>query len=324
MFSVSVIICSHNPREDYLRRTLEGLKAQTLPLTDWELLVVDNASKEPLAGRFDLSWHPNARFLQESKTGKTHALLRGIGEAKGDLMMTVDDDNVLRPDYLQTTLKISADYPWLGAWGGSCIAEFESTPPDELRPWLYGLMIEKLDVSIWAKLPTGGPALPPGAGMAFRRNVAMRYREQVLHDPVRQALDRSGKMLSSGGDSDLALCGFALDLGAGRFPELELTHLISAKRLTIEYLEALFEGAGYGGTVLVAIHDRERQFPGQLGSGMLRILLLRIAMLIAGKGRVERQIRLAEERGRLAARRDLQRMGYFERQDKGAEKGTGK
>ena len=301
----------HNTREDYLRRTLDGLKAQTLPTTDWELLIVDNASKDPIEGRFDLSWHPNARFLFEKKTGKTHALLKAIEAFQGELLLTVDDDNVLRPDFLQASLKISAECPWLGAWGGSCIPEYETEPPAELRPWLYGLTVEKLTHSIWAKLPMGGPALPPGAGMAVRRPVALYYREQVLHDPMRLALDRAGKSLSSGGDSDLALCGFALGLGAGRFPELELTHLIAGNRLTMEYIEPLFEGAGYGGTVLAAIHDKERRFPGQLEASALRIFLLRLAMLLTGKNRVEKKIRLAQERGRLAARRDLERMGYF-------------
>ena len=115
MLLVSVIICSHNPREDYLRRVLDALKAQTLPIKDWELLLVDNASKEPMAGRFDLSWHPNARHLREEKTGLTHARLCGIAEAKAGLLVFVDDDNVLRADYLQAALKISKEWPQLGA-----------------------------------------------------------------------------------------------------------------------------------------------------------------------------------------------------------------
>jgi glycosyltransferase involved in cell wall biosynthesis len=309
MFAISVIICTHNPRPEYLRRTLEGLKAQTLPLKDWELLVVDNASTEPLAGRFDISWHPNARFLSEPTTGKTHALLRAIGEAKAELLMTVDDDNVLRPDFLQASLKIGAEYPWLGAWAGSCVPEFEVEPAAELRPWLFALTLEKFTVAIWSKLPTGGRALPPGAGMAFRRNVALRYREQVLRDPLRLALDRSGQKLNGGGDSDLALCGFALGLGTGRFPELELTHLVSARRLTLEYIEGLFEGSGYSGIVLVAIHDPERL--DQHRTSALKIFLLNLFMFATGKNRVDRRIRVAEERGRLLAYRDLERMGVL-------------
>jgi glycosyltransferase involved in cell wall biosynthesis len=309
MLPVSVIICSHNPREDYLRRVLDALQAQTLPSKDWELLLVDNASKEPLARRFDLSWQPNARHVREEKTGLTHARLCGIAEAKGDVLVFVDDDNVLRADYLAACLKISAAWPQLGAWGGSCIPEFEVEPPAELRPWLHGLLIEKLKEPLWAKLPAGGPALPAGAGMAVRRAVATYYREQVLRDPMRQALDRSGKTLGSGGDSDMALCGYPLGLGTGRFPELELTHLINARRLTLEYLAGIHEGFGYGSTMLVAIHDREGRYPGQFLISPLRFFALRLALL--RKSRPERVIKLAEARGRLAARRELERMGFF-------------
>jgi glycosyltransferase involved in cell wall biosynthesis len=309
MFAVSAIVCTHNPREDYLRRTLEGLKAQALPLKDWELLLVDNASNEPLAGRFDLSWHPHARHVREEKTGLTHARLCGIAAARAELLIFVDDDNVLRADYLQASLKIAADYPKLGAWNGSCIPEFEAEPPAELRPWLGGLLIEKLAAPIQAMIPRGGPALPTGAGLSVRRTVALRYREEVLRDPLRQALDRSGKNLGSGGDSDLALCGYALGLGAGRFPELELTHLISARRLTLEYLERLHEGFGHGGTILVAIHDRENL--GGLKTSPFKLVLSRMKMLAMGKGKVERRIKMAERRGRLLALQELKRSGII-------------
>ena len=314
MFQVSVIICSHNPREDYLRRVLTALKAQTLLPNDWELLLIDNASKDPIEKRFDISWHPNARFVREEKLGLTHARLRGIAECNGELLVFVDDDNVLRNDYLQACMKIGSEYPWLGAWGGSCIPEFEIEPPAELRPWLAGLLIEKLTTSVWAKLPTCGAALPFGAGMVVRRSVAMHYREEVLRDPIRQALGRTGKKLAAGEDSDMALCGFALNLGTGRFPELELTHLISAGRLTLRYIEGLHEGFGYSGVVLRAIHDKSWKVnQGTIQPGTLKMLLLRMAMLAQGKSHVERQIRLAEERGQMAAMQELARLGYFDR-----------
>src|SRR5271170_3727335 len=102
----SVIICTHNPRQDYLRLTLEGLEKQTLPKERWELLLIDNASKEPLAGKWDLSWHPNARHIREEELGLTPARLRGIKESKGGLLVFVDDDNVLEVNYLETALDI--------------------------------------------------------------------------------------------------------------------------------------------------------------------------------------------------------------------------
>ena len=56
---LSVILCTHNPRAAFLAETLAGLRAQTLPPERWELLVVDNASNQPLVP--DLAWHPRAR-----------------------------------------------------------------------------------------------------------------------------------------------------------------------------------------------------------------------------------------------------------------------
>ncbi len=304
---ISAIICTHNPRADYLPRVLDALRAQTLPLTDWELLLVDNASKEPLAGRIDLAWHPHARHLREEKTGLTHARLCGIAAASGELLVFVDDDNVLRADYLAACQKISANFPGLGAWSGSCLPEFEMEPAAELRPWLAGLVIEKITLPVWAKLRTSSAATPMGAGMVVRQSQARHYRELALKDPLRQSLDRSGQALGGGGDTDMALCGFDLGLGAGRFPELELTHLIPARRVTLEYLEGIHAGFGYGGVVMNAI-NQPGVLPPPTRWGNARLWVKNVLWRAAGKSRVERRLRLAEEKGKLRAQRELARI----------------
>jgi glycosyltransferase involved in cell wall biosynthesis len=52
---VSVILCTHNPRPDYLDRVLASLRGQTLPAEQWEFLLVDNASRQPLEEIWDIS-----------------------------------------------------------------------------------------------------------------------------------------------------------------------------------------------------------------------------------------------------------------------------
>src|SRR6202034_2788555 len=99
MLDVSVIICSLNPRPEYLRRVLESLRAQTLPPDRWELVLVDNASREPLAGRWDLSWHPHGRHAREEELGLTPARLKGIAECRGEIVVFADDDNILAADF---------------------------------------------------------------------------------------------------------------------------------------------------------------------------------------------------------------------------------
>ena len=105
---ISVIICTHNPRADYLGRTLDGLRSQELSAGEWELVLVDNASPEPVAPRFDLGWHPRARVVVEPEMGLTAARLRGISEASAPLLVFVDDDNVLSADYLKRALSLAA------------------------------------------------------------------------------------------------------------------------------------------------------------------------------------------------------------------------
>src|SRR5580658_7466146 len=113
MPAISVIICAHNPRRDYLSRALDALKAQSLPREQWELLLIDNASKEPLANSLDLSWHRGGRHVLEKELGLTPARLRGIREASGEVLVFVDDDNVLAPDYLDHALGIARSHPFV-------------------------------------------------------------------------------------------------------------------------------------------------------------------------------------------------------------------
>ena len=134
MLDASVIICTHNPRSDYFARVLDGLRNQTLPLHKWELLIVDNASRLPLASSWDISWHPNARHILESELGLSHARRRGIQEASADLIIFVDDDNVLDETYLAEAIKIKQEWPSLGVWGsGSIRGDFEVELPESLR-----------------------------------------------------------------------------------------------------------------------------------------------------------------------------------------------
>src|SRR3954465_534043 len=115
--ALSVIICTHNPRADYLARTLAGLRTQSLAADQWELVVIDNASREPLGSCFDFSWHPTARIVREDEVGLTPARLRGIAEARATPLALVDDDNILAPDYLERGVTLSQAWPNLGAWG---------------------------------------------------------------------------------------------------------------------------------------------------------------------------------------------------------------
>jgi glycosyltransferase involved in cell wall biosynthesis len=242
MILVTVIVCAHNPRPHYLNRVLDALRAQTLPLQKWELLLVDNASAEPLLGRVDLTWHPNARHIREMAVGLTHARLRGIAEAAADLLVFVDDDNVLKSDYVEHAQAIAAANPNLGVWSGCVRLEFEQSPAEWTIPYWNWLTAREVSEDLQFRSDTDSPNTPYGAGMCVRRLVALQYREQLLQSPERQAFGRKGASLTSAEDVDIALTACDMELNIGLFARLHVTHLIPPQRLTEEYLLRLRRG----------------------------------------------------------------------------------
>jgi glycosyltransferase involved in cell wall biosynthesis len=250
----SVVICTHNSRADHLDRTLDALRRQTLPLQDWELLLVDNASKIPLASGRDLSWHPNARHVLETQLGLSRARAQGIAEAAADLIVFVDDDNVLNETYLVETLRIARDCPFLGAWGAGCIqGEFEVEPLESLRSWLP---VRESAVPRWSNLAgsyllgeSPDEAIPWGAGLCIRRELAIAYREFCDQSSI-YITDRHGASLVGGGDTEIAFVCCSRGLGVGVFPELKLTHLIPRHRVSDQYLARFAEGTCLSNTLL--------------------------------------------------------------------------
>lgn len=293
---LSVILCAHNPDPGRLQRVLDSLRAQTLPGSAWELLLVDNASRPPLASRFDLVWHPHARICPESRLGLTWARLTGLAEAGTSLLVYVDDDNVLAPDYLATTQAIATEWPQLGAWSGDITPEFETPPCPGLTPYLELLALCPVPQDVWCNFRTAR-CLPRGAGLTVRRTVVEAFARRLATDPLRQQLGRRGASLASGEDSDLCATAVRLGYGLGLFSGLKLTHLIPRSRLTIEYLLRLQESMSFSWAVLNYLQDG----PSSLASGswLSRLgAIVRFAALSA----TARRFDLAGQRGKRRAR----------------------
>lgn len=256
---VTVIICAHNPRPEYLAQVLSALKAQTLPDDRWELLLIDNGSDQYLSERFDLRWHPLARHIREERLGLTRARIAGIRAACCELLVFVDDDNVLEPDYLEAALDVSNKWSILGAWGGQIHPQFEYPPPDWTKRFWPLLAIRELDDDRWSNLKDQTDTTPSGAGMCVRKRVADRYVSLVGTDKKRMDLDRKGASLTSCGDTDLAYVAYDIGLGTGLFKSLRLNHIIPAGRLDEQYLLRLVRGIAYSGSLLRALRGRKPQ-----------------------------------------------------------------
>jgi len=226
---------------DYLARVIDALKKQSLPKTNWELLVIDNGSEKPLSRSLDLSWHPTARVIREDALGIAYARIRGIRESASEILVFVDDDNVLDSGYLENCLRIAAEWPQLGIWGGSILPEFEIEPPSGIVPYLKILALREVNQPLWSNVRTCTDAEPWGAGLCVRLSAAQAYIESFSKTKFPIA-GNTGNLLLGGDDTEMCYTVCNSGLGMGLFPDLKLTHLISKRRLSEDYIVRIKHG----------------------------------------------------------------------------------
>lgn len=247
--AISVVICTRNPRRDYLDRVLWALADQSLPLNQWELLVIDNGSDEQLVGRINLAWHPAARHIREDKLGFSAVRARGILEAKGNILVFVDDDNVLASDYLSQGLALFSRRPDLGAVSGRIVPEYEVAPPawlsGEYESWIAIRRITKDTSSNFMD----SRSEPCSAGMLLRREIGLGWAQacEQTNCPMFLA-DDSNRPLSG---EDVEIVKYAVDQGytVGMFGCLTLTHLIPSNRVHPNALFAIYRNIIASATV---------------------------------------------------------------------------
>lgn len=298
MPDISIILCTYNPSLPLLSQTLKALELQTLSKDRWELVIVDNNSSPPLTAISLEPLPPQTTCLRETKKGKNYALMQAFGVAKADLMVIVDDDNFLSPDYLETCLRLSVEWPILGAWGGQCIPQFEVTPPEWTRPYWTWLAIKTVERDRWSSSALDSDSTPCGAGMCVRRSVVDAYLAKVKRDPRRAALGTAGRGCG-GEDTDLCLTSADIGLGTGTFRDLRLTHVIPKRRLDESYLLNFVEEATY--TSLLLNH-----FQGLHVSGPSLSQRILKAYQLWHLPQRERRFEGAKLRGRVKALREIQ------------------
>ena len=253
---ISVIICTHNPRLDYLQLVLKSLEEQTLAKKEWELLLIDNRSDKSLKKTVDLFWHPYARIVRENKLGLTHARMRGIKESKTEILIFVDDDNILNKDYLEQAVSIAARLPCLGCFGAAKIIPlFEKQPKKEILEVADMLALRNILEDKWSNLPDDD-YVPWGAGLVVRASVAKKHSAALRKRKSNMQLDRSGHMLLSCGDNDFSWTACKNGYAKGVFTALRVSHLIPDERLKESYLCRIAEGHGFSHVFLHAIHKK--------------------------------------------------------------------
>jgi hypothetical protein len=288
---IDLIICTHNPRWDYLIRTLDSIaQQQVVEGVEVQKLLVDNTSPPDCSEKLKaLCAERGFRYLFEKEPGLVQARICGLRHTMGEMIIWVDDDTVLAHNYIAEATRIAKEKPFLGIWGGNILLELEKTVPDYIRPHLALLTENHVEIEEWSNFRNCMPVA--GAGMCTRREVGNMYVGNYENSPARKFLGRSSTNLFSGEDWDFCLTSAEMGLGVGRMPTLSLTHLIPERRTTEKYILKIAYGHKFSAQILLAI----RRMPLGQVVGSRRILEMQIRQLI--KPDFAKKVLLAEWKG---------------------------
>jgi len=99
-YKVSVIIPIYNS-EKYIGRCLRSLKRQSLNKKNYEIVIIDDCSKDNSISEIKKYLDGNIKIIQNKKNlGLPASLNTGIKNAKGSLIIRVDSDDWVHEDFL--------------------------------------------------------------------------------------------------------------------------------------------------------------------------------------------------------------------------------
>ena len=189
---ISVVVCSYrNP--ELLEKCIQSLLAQTLKREQYEMIVVDNNSRDQTSSV--VSRYPSARYVLERRQGLANARNMGILSARAPLIAFIDDDAEADPGWLQALLEIYDRVPNAMAVGGKADPIWDAPPPS----WLDENYYRPLSLIDWGPeiRPLRWPERIIGVNCSFRREVFTRIGS------FDSALGRLGHFLLGSEDTEI-------------------------------------------------------------------------------------------------------------------------
>jgi len=239
MTSISIVIPTFN-RSASLRRAIRSLAVQDFPRTEYEILIVDNASTDATRVVVDEEIRANPghaiRYIHEPVPGLLPARHRGAAVATGAILSYLDDD-------------IEADRNWLAAIhdafrepgvhlvGGRNLPKYEAPPPSWIeRIWVrnsdheYCVYLSLLDMGKRRRVVDA--IFVWGLNFSIRRETL--YQLGGFHPDSAPA--RFQRYVGDG-ETGLALRVNESGLKAMYEPAALVHHFVPAERMTVEYIE---------------------------------------------------------------------------------------
>jgi Glycosyl transferase family 2 len=197
---VTVLMAVHNG-EPYVREAVRSVLDQTF--TDFELVVVDDASADATAAIVERHGDPRIRLLRnERNLGQVPSLNRGLNEARGAYVARLDADDVCMPTRLTRQVEVLDAEPQVclvGSWmqaidaGDRRLGTLEKTLSDYVD-FLYHTLIMRVYVSHPAAMYRREPVLTLGGydestapsedKDLWRKLALQRHEARIVPEPL--------------------------------------------------------------------------------------------------------------------------------------------
>lgn len=240
MKRLSVVVATYN-RAESLVRCLSSFCEQSAPRELWEVVVVNNNSKDDTEERFArfAAEHEGlpVRMVREERQGLSHARNCGMAAAEGDYIAIIDDDETVNAEFVAAYIDFFDTHPKVVAAGGRIVPRYELSRPAWMSPYTERPIANPLDMGERVS-PFGKGRCPGGGNMAVRREAIERYG---AFDP---SLGRTGRRLIGGEETDffnrLARSGEPFYY----VPQAIIFHHIAPDKLTRDYFTRLSYAIG--------------------------------------------------------------------------------
>ena len=258
---LSLILCTYN-RADNLEVTLQSLAAlRNEEGIDWEVIVVDNNSKDHSRNVVESFAHANkamnVSYVFEKRQGKSHALNRGIECAAGDIIAFTDDDVTVHERWLEELWRTFTTFDGIGV-GGRVIDEWSIEKPKWYcveGPFRLNAVIVRYDLGEQpCEIEDRTP--PLGANMAFRRFAFDRY------GGFDTRLGPNAKGLFRGEDSEFYLKLRKAGERVLYLPTAIVFHPVERKRATKKYFRRWYFDYGKAAITRNGTPSSKRNFMG--------------------------------------------------------------
>jgi glycosyltransferase involved in cell wall biosynthesis len=241
---ISSIICTYR-RPDTLPATIESLRKQTLPASEYEVIVVDNNSRDGTAEivrkhQGDVGFH--LHYVLENRQGLSHARNTGIRKSRADIVAFLDDDAVAEPNWLTCLLAVYNKVPDAWVVGGKVLPIWGGERPK----WLKDKLLRSLSLMDLGEeeRPLKWPERVIGTNFSFRKRVFSEI------GPFAVNLGRRGDLLLGNEDTEIQERIHKLGKLIFYMPRAAVGHRVPVDRMRKQYFYNRAYGSGRSEAIL--------------------------------------------------------------------------